>query len=104
MSARDFLRQMKSLGKMIVKDDIGNLDFSSLSNYWQYGAALWYASEMLILLDFFFPLDKQIEKARLKNEILKIKQIQEDNNKNAKQSMAQNFKRDNFRGIRRRRT
>lgn len=103
MSARDILRQMKSLGKLIVKDDIGNLDFSSLKNYWQYGAVLWYTSEMLMILDFFFPLDKQIEKARLKNEIIKIKQLQEDN-KNAEQQLAQNNKRIDFRGIRRRHT
>lgn len=99
---RDLLRQMKSLGKLIVEEDINKLSFSGVQS-WHYGFALWYASELLSLIDFFFPLDKEIEKRILQQKIAELEQKQKEgmNKKNAEQGMAQNFKRSVIRRNRR---
>lgn len=114
---RKLFRQMKQLGKMMVEDDIhdlglfdyydreGHRDHPSLLHHWQYGVALWYFSELLSLIDFFFPFEKQLEKTQLRKQIQYYKQLQErEKKKNAQQQMAQDYLRTAFRGIRRRDT
>lgn len=79
------LAQVRNLGKWLVKDDIhdfgyftyydrdGHEDHPLPLHHWQYGLALWMASEYLTLLNMFYPLDKQIKKAQLKNKIEMMK-------------------------------
>jgi len=104
-SLRDLLRQMKSLGKLMVKEDINELSFSGIQS-WHYGFALWYASELLSLLDFFYPLEKQIEKRILQQKIIELEEEQKEIElrKYAKSKLAQNTKRDIVRRDRRRNT
>lgn len=98
-TVRDMLRQMKSFGKLLVSEDLDNFGSLNPLDHWQYGIALWYFSEMLLLLDTFFPLEKELEKARINNKIKILKEKQ-----NAVKQVAQNSVRDPFRGIRRRHT
>lgn len=82
-----FFREMKSIGKFLVKDDLSdviklaNLNLNDISplDQWQYGAILWWASEVLSLLNFFFPFDKQIEKNRLQQKIQEIETMKNRN-------------------------
>jgi hypothetical protein len=79
---------MKSLGKMMVEDDIhdlglydyynrkGHIDHPSKIHHWQLGLGVWYASEMLSLVNFFFPFTKQIEKNKLQQEVNRLEQLQ----------------------------
>ena len=81
---------MKSLGKMMVEDDIhdlglydyygrkGHIDHPSKIHHWQLGLGVWYASEMLSLVNFFFPFSKQIEKNKLQQEITKLTNLKSD--------------------------
>ena len=72
---------MKALGKMMVADDIhdlglydyygrkGHIDHPSKVHHWQLGLAIWYASEILTLCNFFFPFSKQMEKAKIQQTL-----------------------------------
>lgn len=94
------LSQIRTLGKWLVKDDIhdfgyftyfdrnGHEDHPLPLHHWQYGLMLWMASEYLTLMNMFYPFDKQIEKAKIKNKIKELKK------KNAKQPNTQ-FNRQN---------
>ena len=79
---------MKTLGKMMVEDDIhdvglldyynrkGHIDHPSKIHHWQFGFGIWYLSELLSLLNFFFPFEKQMKKkVQLQQEINKLKQL-----------------------------
>ena len=78
---------MKTLGKMMVEDDLhdlglfdyydrkGHIDHPSKIHHWQLGIGIWYLSELLTLCNFFFPFSKQMEKARYQQEINKLKQL-----------------------------
>lgn len=79
---------MKSLGKMMVEDDIhdvglfsysnrnGHIDHPSKIHHWQLGLGIWYFSEMLNLVNFFFPFEKQLKKkAQIQAEINKLRAI-----------------------------
>nr|BDI55185.1 MAG: hypothetical protein [uncultured archaeon] len=103
---------MKSLGKMMVEDDIhdlglfdysnrkGHIDHPSKIHHWQLGLGIWYLSEMLNLINFFFPFEKQMKKkAQIQQQIDKLREIKVDyvNRKNL-----QRYKQDPFRGIGRR--
>ena len=53
----------------------GHIDHPSKIHHWQLGLGIWYASEMLSLVNFFFPFTKQIEKNKLEQEINKLEQL-----------------------------
>ncbi|KKM67431.1 hypothetical protein LCGC14_1471210 [marine sediment metagenome] len=54
----------------------GHIDHPSKVHHWQLGLGIWYLSEMLNLVNFFFPFEKQIKKkAQLQQEINKLKQL-----------------------------
>lgn len=90
--SRQLFRQLRELGKFIVKDDLENPELiSNLS----LGVTIWWFSEILTLLDFFFPFDKQIEKAQIKKKIKELKR-----KKYAKQRNSQVNFRNPFRRIR----
>jgi len=102
---------MKSLGKMMVEDDIhdlglydyygrkGHIDHPSKIHHWQLGLGIWYASEMLSLVNFFFPFTKQIEKNKLQQEINKLKQVELDY---AQSKSTQELQQNPFRDMRKR--
>jgi len=102
---------MKSLGKMMVEDDIhdvglfnysnrkGHIDHPSKVHHWQFGVAIWYASEMLNLLNFFFPFKNQMKKAQYQQEINKLKELRL---KYANQKNPQRNKQNHFREVGRR--
>ena len=56
-------------------DRKGHIDHPSKIHHWQLGLGIWYASEMLSLVNFFFPFTKQIEKNKLQQEILNLNQL-----------------------------
>lgn len=61
---------------------------------------MWYMSDLLLLLDFFYPLNKQIQKTQLKNKLKYMETLK----KNAEQRNPQTNKQTYFRDIRRRNT
>ena len=93
---------------MMVEDDIhdlglfdysnrkGHIDHPSKIHHWQLGLGIWYLSEMLNLINFFFPFEKQMKKkAQIQQQIDKLREIKIDyvNRKNS-----QRYK-NHFRGI-----
>ena len=78
---------MKTLGKMMVEDDLhdlglfdyynrkGHIDHPSKIHHWQLGLGIWYASELLTLCNFFFPFSKQMEKAQIQQKLNKLNQL-----------------------------
>ncbi len=62
-------------------DRKGHIDHPSKIHHWQLGLGIWYASEMLSLVNFFFPFTKQIEKNKLQQEISKLTSLKLDNAK-----------------------
>ena len=108
---RNLFRQMKTLGKMMVEDDLhdiglysyydrkGHIDHPSKIHHWQLGLGIWYASEMLTLFNFFFPFSKQVQKNKLQQEINKLEQLKLNY---AKPKVSQRPKQNPFRNIRQR--
>ena len=102
---------MKSLGKMMVEDDLhdlglydyynrkGHIDHPSKIHHWQLGLGVWYASEMLSLINFFFPFTKQIKKTQLQQEINKLTNLK-DNYARTKETFRP--KKNPFRGMKKR--
>lgn len=86
---QNLFKQMKSLGKLMVMENIEDFGDFGYTKEWQYGVILWYASELFSLINFFFPFDKQLEKAQLKQNINNLKRL-----KNAKSRRAQSNKQD----------
>lgn len=106
---RNLFRQMKSLGKMMVEDDIhdvglynysnrrGHIDHPSKLHHWQLGIGIWYLSELLSLFNFLFPFEKQLKKkAQILQEINKLKELKLNY---TKQKNLQQYKQNHFRGI-----
>lgn len=93
---------MRLLGKTLVKDDLhdfgyftyfdrdGHKDHPSPLHHWQYGLILWTLSEYLSLINMFFPLDREIEKAHLKNRIEEIKRLKDNSKQRGSLSNRQN--------------
>ena len=53
----------------------GHIDHPSKIHHWQLGLGIWYLSEMLNLVNFFFPFKNQMKKAQLQQEINKLKEL-----------------------------
>lgn len=66
---KQLFEQMRFVGKYIVKEDIKDFGNLKVDSHWQYGFLLWLFSDLLTLLNIFFPFDKEIEKAKLKTKI-----------------------------------
>ncbi len=92
---------------MMVEDDLhdvglfdyynrkGHIDHPSKVHHWQLGLGIWYLSEMLNLVNFFFPFEKQIKKkAQLQQEINKLKELKLNY---ANQKNSQRYKQNPFR-------
>jgi hypothetical protein len=78
--------ELRSVGQFLIKNDLNGDKKVSLMNVeslpqWQTGAAMWWASEMLTLLNFFFPIDKMQEKKALREKIEILKQRKVGNEK-----------------------
>jgi hypothetical protein len=86
---QNLFKQMKSLGKLMVMENIDDFGDFGYTKEWQYGLMLWYASELLSLVNFFFPFSKQLEKAQLEQNIQKLEAL-----KNAKSSISQSNQQD----------
>lgn len=73
----------------------GHIDHPSKVHHWQLGLGIWYLSEMLNLVNFFFPFEKQIKKkAQLQQEINKLKELKLNY---ANQKNSQRYKQNPFR-------
>jgi len=81
------------LGLYSYSNRAGHIDHPSKVHHWQLGFGIWYLSEMLSLMNFFFPFGKQMEKkVKLQQEINKREQLSLDYNKPKKIQNQNHFK------------